>query len=279
VKPMLAFRYQDHKEKVNYPCQVQPKLNGIRMLYRAGTCQSRSHALEQPKTWSDQRLLHIRHHLSRVSQRYILDGEIYRHGWSLQKINGAASVNGLLDTHNTVLLEYHVFDVIDTENIDAPFQDRFHLIDNIIQSNDVIKAVPTFWALNEIDGDRRFSTFKQMGFEGMMYRDPLAPYGLVSRCSNKENRWRCLLKRKDWLDEECEIMDFSFGEGKYHGMIGAFLFRFREGRTFWAGSGLSDSERATLVNDPPIGKRAKIKYEMLSDEGVPLKPTIECLYL
>lgn len=46
---------------------------------------------------------------------------------------------------------------------------------------------------------------------------------------------------------------------------------------FQAGSGLSDAERVKFLCESPVGRIARIKFEMLSDGGVPLKPTIEVI--
>ena len=111
----------------------------------------------------------------------------------------------------------------------------------------------------------------------MMYRANV-PYGLESKCGNKENRWDILLKRKDWLDEDCEIVDVVEGDGKYVGAVGALVLRFPgNGQLFRAGSGLSDMERRKWFDGSCIGMVAKVKYEMLSDGGVPLKPRIEAV--
>ena len=67
------------------------------------------------------------------------------------------------------------------------------------------------------------------------------------------------------------------GKGKFAGMVGSLELALPDGKTFNAGSGLTDIQRTEMMDWPPIGQQARIKYEMLSDEGIPLKPTIDLI--
>lgn len=107
-----------------------------------------------------------------------------------------------------------------------------------------------------------------------MYR-PNLPYGFEYDCTNKQNRWSRLLKRKDWLDDEFTCIDIETGTGKYSSSVGALVFESTTGLRFTAGSGLTDSERTAYLHSPPIGRTFRLRYETLSLNGIPLKPTIE----
>lgn len=69
--------------------------------------------------------------------------------------------------------------------------------------------------------EQQFSRWRTADYEGMMYRQN-TPYGLLQDCTNQENRWDTLLKRKDWLDEECEIVGVQMGTGKYTDCVDYF---------------------------------------------------------
>lgn len=273
MKPMLAKKYADHSHKLEYPLYVQPKLNGVRALYHNGDFQSRDEHM-----WNPPVLEHLTTELANIPLNLILDGELYVHGWPLQKINGAASVNRLLPTTSTTLIQYHVFDCFDANNFNRPFSDRIRLLYSLptFQTSLFSLLVNTHEVYSPAEADHFYRHFKDLEYEGMMYRTD-SPYGLASNCTNKENRWPCLLKRKEWLDEDCEIIDVEIGEGKYSSCVGSLTLRFPNGRIFSAGSGLSDLQRLTYMDAPPIGRFAKIKYEMLSIDGVPLKPTVEAV--
>src|SRR5687768_15403845 len=107
MKPLLAHKYKPFR--VTYPCYVQPKLNGVRALYQNGRFQSRD---EVP--FPEALLDHLAQPLLRIfgTSHAPTDGELYVHGWSLQKILGAITPVRKEDSELTKLVEYHVFDVV-----------------------------------------------------------------------------------------------------------------------------------------------------------------------
>lgn len=275
MKPMLAHKFNDHKHKLPEKFYVQPKLNGIRAIYNNQVFQSRDEVL-----WHHSVLAHLTVQLEKViSPHFILDGELYVHGWSLQKINSAVSVNRLSPHKNTPSIEYHVFDLIDTTRPELPFAERVELLDallarTIYHNTPNIKVVTTS-RCGLLIAEAQYSMYKAAGYEGLMYRHPDAPYGILENCGNKDNRWACLLKRKDWMDDDFEITDFEITTGD-KGFRGFKLTcRAHNGNYFRVGSGLASEEVDEFEVSPPIGRKAKVRYEMLSDDGTPLKPTLE----
>jgi len=274
MKPMLAFKFQDKQRHLTFPCHVQPKLNGIRMLYQSSVMQSRSHGRAEPKTWPEDRLSHIRSQLYSLSDSIVLDGELYRHGWSLQQINSCAAVNRINDTMQTSELEYHVFDCVLLFDLDASFEMRQRYLTEYLPIGASVKQVSTVVAPTLEDAERYFQHYRSLNYEGAMYRQSSSPYGIAEVCGNKENRWPCLLKRKDWLDAEFEIYDFvtTVGEKGETGFI--ITCKTPTGLSFNVGSGLSDLEVQRYADSPPLRRIATVKFEMYSDGGIPLKPTI-----
>jgi len=110
-----------------------------------------------------------------------------------------------------------------------------------------------------------------------MYRNSNSPYGFEEECGNKENRWKRLLKRKEWQDDEFEIIGITSTTGAkgYDGF--QLTCKTKQGSTFSVGSGLSTAELAHFLEVDPSGRLARIRYECLSDGGIPLKPTIEAI--
>ena len=75
--PMLAQDFSKHKKKVNYPCFVQPKLDGYRMIYNT---TSKSITTRQGKEFSIvKQTSKLFEELSSLPDGYILDGELYVH--------------------------------------------------------------------------------------------------------------------------------------------------------------------------------------------------------
>lgn len=274
MKPMLAKRFAEHIHKHPYPLYVQPKLNGVRGIYWNGLMQSRDQHI-----WEHQVVKHIVDQLESLPPDVILDGEFYVHGWPLQKINGAISVNRLEPTATTAHVQYHVFDCVLAQKQQACFAERHEHLRSLFVKHITgphVCLVDTHLCANEIEAEHWYAHYKSLVYEGMMYRAD-APYGLEQHCTNKENRWDILLKRKDWLDEDCVIIDVELGTGKFANVVGSLVLQFPNGQQFKAGSGLSDMQRHFYMDSPPIGRIAKIKYEMLSSSGIPLKPTIELI--
>ena len=266
---MLANKYQPGK--IQYPCFVQPKLNGIRALAYNDKFQSRDENF-----WDSSVLPHLFTQLKGFS--YPTDGELYRHGMSLQEINSRVAVMRQKPHDKVSLIEYHIFDLIFP---DSSFHKRYlamkYLKEEERFSNTPIKFVDTFLVHSDNEADYYYRQFREQGFEGMMYRDPHAGYGVETRCTNKENRWKCLLKRKEMLEGEATIIGFNEGEGQFTGALGAFSLQFHNSAVFDAGSGLTHIQRFSYwqKRDVLLGMVVKFRYEMLSDSGTPLKPIID----
>lgn len=280
MRPMLAFKYQDYGHKLTYPLFVQPKLNGVRALFSSGAWQSRDE-----KLWKAPVLKHLTDQLVGVCPPgWILDGELYVHGWSLQQINSAIAINRNEPNEKTKEVEYHVFDIIDTSNTSQDFGGRCGILNTLSErllANGAknVRTVDTTGCDGLQESEQLYPFYRGQGYEGLMYRSADAPYGFLENCTNQENRWRCLLKRKDWLDDEFEITGFNTTEGE-KGNEGFQLWcKAKNSKIFTIGSGLSDAERRHYKASPDqlIGKLARVKYEMLSDEGIPLKPTLEAI--
>ena len=102
--PMLAHRYDKHSAKINFPCWVQPKLDGVRLIARknndAVTMWSRKgKKIDIPDKISEQLC-------SILENGQCVDGEIYVHDWTFQRIVSAVKKK----REDTDLLEYHIYD-------------------------------------------------------------------------------------------------------------------------------------------------------------------------
>jgi len=94
--------------------------------------------------------------------------------------------------------------------------------------------------------------------------------------SDKDNRCWHLLKRKDWQYDDFPIVGMTEGEGKQRHMLGAFTCITPNGHRFNVGSGITDTERVHYWELSPEHKPKflKVKYLVLSSDGIPLNPTI-----
>lgn len=292
MRPLLAHIYEPHR--VTYPCYVQPKLNGIRALYQGGRFQSRD---ELP--FPTELLKHLAEPLLQTfDPSIILDGELYVHGWPLQRINAAVTPVRQHPTEDTVKVEYHVFDVVD---FGKSFKERMQLaFDKLNFEAGLIRHVITIKAEHESKSDEYYAHWVSQGYEGLMYRLGDCPYTVPKQhwaqagplwniqprsrgafLSDKSNRVWHLLKRKDWQDDEFVCVGVQEGEGKYTGTLGAIICEprvrrklYESQKTFNVGSGLTDADRDHYWANPPLGRLIKVKYLCLSSDGIPLNPTI-----
>jgi ATP-dependent DNA ligase len=276
MKPMLAKRYK--KGIINYPCYVQPKLNGVRALWLGDKLQSRSYGREESLIWDSAVLPHIHEALAQFPKCYF-DGELYVHGWSLQKVNSCARVTSHTPHKNSHLLNFNIFDLIS----DEPFFNRWEKLEALAEKlKPPLFLVDTTFCHIESFGDMCYRNWKADGFEGMIYRDLNAHYGFEHNCPNQENRWSCLIKRKERSDMECECIGVEMSE-KFTAIkvphIKSLQLRTDKGIVFNGGGGLSHEEKIRFVDHPPLGCLVRISFDSLSEDFKPLQPSIEVIYV
>ena len=278
MKPMLAHIFEDHRW-AGGPCWLQPKFNGVRALYQNGRFQSRD---EIP--WARSMLKHLAGPLMEIIQdeKVILDGELYVHGWPLQRINGAVAVNRNEPNADTVQVGYWIFDQV---KYDVPFYRRFQEVEGLIRlaAHPQVLVATTVLAPSREWVEDFYAKSVASGFEGIMYRIGICPYTMPKQprennsgfLSDKNNRTWHLLKRKDWQDAEFVCVGVEEGEGKRTGMVGAFVCQLDNGKTFNVGSGPSEKELIRYWQEPPIGRKIKVKFLTYTCEGKPFNPTVE----
>lgn len=287
IKPLLAHIYEPHR--VTYPCYVQPKLNGIRALWGPNDRGTTSFLSRDGHVFSERVLAHLDAPLRETfGTSTMLDGELYVHGWPLQRINGAVTPVRNEPNEDSALVEYHVFDVVDYTKT---FRERTR---PLWEPSAPTKLIKTMLAISEEIANLLYAEFVSLGYEGMMYRLGDCPYTVPKQergrhitpgqfwskskfLSDKDNRVWHLLKRKDWQDDEFVCVSVVEGEGKLAGTLGALICSGGHNDlnfVFNVGSGLTDSQRAFYWRNPPIGKLIKIKYLVLSSDGIPLNPTV-----
>jgi len=247
---MLAHEYEKRKKSLGPRLCVQPKLDGVRASLRDKEMWSRNGKLFIPEVVS---------HLLINTNGEILDGElILPKPYTFQETMQA--VKKYRDTSK--LLEYHVFDLVD-ENLS--FQERYAKLEKY---SDIpgIKLVKTLNVENEDDIFKAHANFILEGYEGTIVRDLDAKY-LIG------HRSEYLLKYKDFQDDEFRIVAVLDGLGKEAGCA-IFKCRTVEGLDFDCRPRGSVEYRKELFNNGInyIGKLLTVRYQNLTDEGVPRFP-------
>tara|TARA_B100000131_G_scaffold168442_1_gene162768 strand:- start:455 stop:1582 length:1128 start_codon:yes stop_codon:yes gene_type:complete len=266
--PMLAHRYDKHSAKINYPCWVQPKLDGVRMLARKDngivTMWSRKGKVIDIPDKINAQLCDM------LEDGQCTDGELYVHGWTFQRI--IAAVKKKRD--DTDLLEYHIYD---SPHSSLAFEDRLPQFGiqgarfpkycqgwTVIGKN--IKFIKTYNVETQDEFDIYEKNFVEQGYEGMMVRNQASAYKYKHRSYD-------LQKVKRFVDDEYEIIGGKDGSGRESGLI-IYKCITPSGLEFDVRPRGSHEERAhafkNLENN--IGKMLTVRYQELTDDGRPRFP-------
>ena len=255
--PMLAHKYADRSHNITFPCFVQPKLDGNRMLLCGDKATTRGAKDYIPEVVS---------HLIFDTYGVTIDGELMLpDNMPLQQSSQAIKKYrpGLSDE-----LIYWVYDIVD-ENL--PFRDRAAYVHSMFSRNDIpenVRWVPTHIVHNEEEIYEKHYEFCLAGFEGTMVRNFEGGYTPGKRSAN-------LQKVKDFQDAEFKIVDIEEGTGSFEGKA-ILVCDVGDGRTFKAVPRGTMEYRAELYENriSHIGRWYTIKYQSLSDEGIPVGNTV-----
>jgi DNA ligase-1 len=251
--PMLTHKFTDHKSKVEFPVAIQPKLNGMRMLFDGQNGWSRGNKEVIPE---------VIQHLKFDTGGYILDGELMLPNNVLLQ-ESMKAIKKFRPELSPELL-YHVYDIVDDS---IPFSQRYQIItDLIMKAPKNVKIVKTVRAHDESQVSHLHQLFVKDGYEGTMIRDPQMKYEIGKRSYS-------LLKLKDFTDTEYKILDVVDGEGSDVGLA-IFVLDAGNGQTFNCRPEGSQENRADLFKNRRelVGKYLTVRYFELSKEGIPLFP-------
>lgn len=266
ISPMLAHSFDDYSHKIKFPCYVQPKLDGIRMIYQQGALFSRKKKEIVSLPYITNALRSIRNNWK---YDFPLDGEAYNHDYKneFEQITGAVRKDEPL-TYETAKVQYHIYDTInqDTQN----FRNR-NLVDlayriEIEGFSEIIKIVPTITCYSFGDIENRYNEFVEQGYEGLIIRNEAGLYEQDHRSFN-------LLKYKKFNDGEFSIVDVEEGRGKLKGHA-IFVCEMPSGERFNAKLKGETEYLKELFNNPELwkNKQLTINYQGFSKYGIPRFP-------
>jgi len=262
--PMLAHKFEDHKNKITYPVFSQPKLDGIRCIVRADGMWSRN----GKKIVSAPHIYEAMKPLFEANPDLIFDGELYADKFA-NDFNAICSLVKKTKPTSADLekskesIQYHIYDL---PSCSGTFTQRNKaLIDIGVPRGCVI--VTTDKVNNENELLRCYGAYVNWGYEGQMIR-------LDKEYESK--RSKSLLKHKSFVDEEYTILDVVEGEGNKTGMVGSFVFESKTGHIFNSSPKYSWDECKELWKQRQelIGKSATVKYFNLTPDGVPRFPYV-----
>ena len=209
--------------------------------------------------------------------KIILDGELYKHGKSLQQISGAARMEKT--TKGNDWLEYYIYDVM----LPTTFEQRLKVLNAIKKTLELDFNPSREWKPDElriqmvphekVSGKDNIlalhDKYVSEGWEGCVVRDPNGSYKFGGRGSE-------MVKFK--LYKESEFVITGLSEGLRDEDM-CFTLETADGIPFKAkpmGSrDIKDQYRKDL--NQLIGRMATVKYFYLSDEGTPLQPVLKSI--
>jgi len=279
VYPMLAHKYDpktnsSKKHGIEYPCFVQPKLDGLRCIVYLDVAANKIKC--QSRTGSEfVGLDHIIQSLTPIfslNSGIIFDGELYTDQMPFEELAGLIKkkTRSDIDVPRFQKIEYHVYDLVET---DTPFVERFahlHQILSTIPPLQNVRLVPAITVQTVQEFKTRFTEYVEQGYEGIMLRNIQGKYQQGYRSHD-------LQKYKEFFEDEYAIKGFKEGDGRDKGTI-IWTCLTPDGREFSVRPrGTAETRRqlyesARMKPDAYIGRHLTVIYQELSEQGVPRFP-------
>ncbi len=209
----------------------------------------------------------------------VLDGELYNHDLKddfdelISCIKQQKPTQADFDKSRNVV-QYHMYDIMDTTRI---FSSRITDAEDIVRrvNNPAIQLAETHLVTTKEELDKLYELFLEQGYEGQMIRKD-ARY--------EHRRTNSLLKRKEFIDDEFEIVDVTEGKGNRSGMAGKVWIKLHkpttEGVTTCEANpkgGNAFYKRLLAEKDSVIGKMATIRFQNYTPKGSLRFPRMICV--
>ena len=280
-RPMLACSESAHNyfDALTFPLLASTKIDGIRATVRGGVVYARSN-----KPFPNPHLQAKFKHLENF------DGELILGDPTSQSC--CRDTGGVTNSHDKPVdrISFFVFDHVGSPA--SPYKFRHEQLDCISAADAHVHVVDQVIVKNLEDLLEFEEEVLEQGYEGLILRDPNAPY----KCGRSTDNEQYLLKLKRFTDAEFEVIGFEermknnnvktvneLGRGtrsshkenkEGRGDLGALVLKYSGGE-FRCGTGFSDSERAAIWSnqDAYMGRLAKVKYFAIGMKSAPRHPT------
>jgi len=271
---MLAPSELANVPALKYPQIIQPKLDGFRTLWLPHLTTESLWA-RSGLTLRNVRLME--HFSSLLSvQDYVLDGELYNHSVTFNKLQSIFNSDDHPIPSGTVFVIYDAIPVAEwlAKNGKTTYDKRLKIVRELVQSR-----ISDRKKIQDINSDTcnsgkevvdLYKSFLSKGYEGAMIKNPLGYYKW-KRVTAKSGE---MLKMKPFQTLDLKCVGVYEGEGKYQGMLGGLDVDFN-GVTVSVSSGLTDVERKELwkLSNRPFGKTIEVKYFEITEDGSLRFPT------
>lgn len=257
IELMLADKYKGWNKSWDY-VYAQPKLDGMRCIATKDGLFSRQ---GKPIVSAP----HISKTLKPVFEQFpdmIIDGELYNHSLKdnfneLLSIARQSKPTAEDLVKSADVIQYHIYDVVKQ----LKFLHRNIICLNIAEcnKNKCIVAVSTFRIDNEELLDEAYQHMLKEGYEGQMIR--------INDYAYEHKRSKSLLKRKEFIDEEFEVIEILEGQGNWAGYAKSVNCKTKNGVVFNAGIKGNQEYTKALLNLTPKPKTVTVRYQNMTPDG------------
>jgi DNA ligase-1 len=265
LKPCLAAKFEDHKNKVVFPAFISRKLNGMRCMAEITNGQVRLLSRTRKLITSVPLIESVLTSLFK-GMNVVLDGELYTDKLKFEDLMSICRKTTSVD-QRAQLVQFHIFDAIIDGQLTQPFYARRNWLESQfrrLKKSHSLRKVLQVRVESMEDINSCYSQYLEEGNEGAIVRSYDAPY--------EQKRTSKLLKLKSMQDAEFEILDLREGRGRMKGK--AIFICQGEGGIFKVKmEGALDKLRSIWQRkEDYIGRLLKVRFFELSKKQIPIHP-------
>ncbi len=278
IKPMLAKQESKltNRKILDNTWYASRKIDGVRALFYWDGKEI--HTASRGGENYDVATTHLRENNMLIDffkehPTIILDGELYRHGKTLQQISGAARMEK--NAYDCDWLQYWIYDCYDVANPEKIFEERLDFLEkslDFFKDFEHLKEDDYLCLLEqeEVSGEdniwKLHDQYVAEGFEGCVIRDPNKPY-------KPNGRTNIMLKFKNYKSEDFKVIGYKLGLRGSEDMT--FTCELEDGRTFEAmpcGTRAEKEEYISNFDTKYKGEYGECTFFNYSDDGIPTQP-------
>ena len=285
-KPMLAKQADKvtNKKIFDKVWMASRKIDGLRALIYMGN-DNKLHTSSRGAMDYDAAMFQILSHpkliqLFKENPGIILDGECYHHGYSLQQLSGIARTQKTAVDYD--VLQFYWYDIVDPN---STFDERWSYMQDIRDKYEFefnpekefnpdelrIQFVPQEEVVGWDNIMKLHNQYVSEGWEGVVVRDPDKVYKPKGRTND-------MIKVKLYQSNEFLITGYDLGLRGIEDMV--FNLITSEGKPFKAKPHGDRAQKYWYVDnfeDECLNHYANVKYFYMSDENVPLQPSVSSI--
>lgn len=207
----------------------------------------------------------------------IMDGECYHHGYTLQQLNSIARTQKTAVDYD--ILQFYWYDIVDTN---STFDERWAYMQDLKDEYNFgfdpekefdreelrIQFVPQVEVSGYNNMIKLHNDYVEEGWEGLVIRDPDKVYKPNGRTND-------MIKIKVYKSDEFLITGYELGLRGNEDMV--FTLTTKEGKPFKAKPHGDRAQKDWYVNNfnsECLNHYATVKYFYMSDDNVPLQPSV-----